>query len=293
LVASFEYPVDSAGSKGTFTLGIVAGIKDYMYGVADNNGDTQSHKFLYLPVVNPTTGRTWLNNNLGAAYAKVGHNEFNPAQQAKSLYDYHAFGSVFNIGRQPDGHELVDWTSATTANATPWRRGAAGISPFWIVDHADFQYAPSHQQLFMSGWGIGLPQIYFWLSWTGELIVPEELWVGVDAQNQVCPDDYRLPVKDDWIAEYSSWTNRNAQGSFESVLKLSRGLIRIDLDGKFTNGEFVDGYYFSYPTSRRDESGLWIVFTEALMINKDDIRVEDSNMHHSLANGFPVRCIKD
>ncbi|MGV4495435.1 hypothetical protein ACQ1PW_11595, partial [Ornithobacterium rhinotracheale] len=56
-------------------------------------------------------GRTWLNNNLGADYANVNSPHFNPTQQATSKTDYKAYGSLFQWGREANGHELVDWTS--------------------------------------------------------------------------------------------------------------------------------------------------------------------------------------
>ncbi len=49
------------------------------------NGAFQ-HKFVYLPVTNPKTGRTWLNNNLGAEYADTNSSYFNPSHQATTSY---------------------------------------------------------------------------------------------------------------------------------------------------------------------------------------------------------------
>ncbi|MFU2126386.1 hypothetical protein ACLQ9G_10925, partial [Ornithobacterium rhinotracheale] len=58
-------------------------------------------------------GRTWLNNNLGAEYANINSPHFNPAQGAKSLTDENAYGSLFQWGRKPDGHELMNWKTST------------------------------------------------------------------------------------------------------------------------------------------------------------------------------------
>ncbi len=40
------------------------------------------HRFVYLAVKNNTTGRKWLNNNLGADYANVDSSNYNASQQA-------------------------------------------------------------------------------------------------------------------------------------------------------------------------------------------------------------------
>jgi hypothetical protein len=42
-----------------------------MYGVQDNSRNALSHKFIYYPIISPITGRTWLNNNLGAEYSNT------------------------------------------------------------------------------------------------------------------------------------------------------------------------------------------------------------------------------
>ena len=39
---------------------------------------------------------------------------FDPGQQATIHGDYHAFGSLFQFGRPADGHELVNYTNAST-----------------------------------------------------------------------------------------------------------------------------------------------------------------------------------
>ncbi|WP_449400963.1 hypothetical protein [Chryseobacterium wanjuense] len=53
---------------------------------------------------------------MGAHYNQVGHPSFNPEMAATSVDDYLAFGSLFQIGRNSDGHELINWTSTTSGN---------------------------------------------------------------------------------------------------------------------------------------------------------------------------------
>ncbi len=68
------------------------------------------HRFVYLAVKNNTTGRKWLNNNLGADYANVDSSNYNASQQATASNDHLAYGSLFQWGRKADGHELINWT---------------------------------------------------------------------------------------------------------------------------------------------------------------------------------------
>ena len=78
------------------------------------------HRFVYLPVTNPKTGRTWLNNNLGAEYANKNSSDYNPSQQATASNDYLAYGSLFQWGRKADGHELINWYSDTNGTQKVW-----------------------------------------------------------------------------------------------------------------------------------------------------------------------------
>ncbi|AFL96754.1 FISUMP domain-containing protein [Ornithobacterium rhinotracheale] len=106
-IATFN--VDINGSRATVVLKGIGGIPDKKFGVKTNG--KLEHQFVYIPITGPD-GRTWLNNNLGADYANVNSPHFNPTQQATSKTDYKAYGSLFQWGREANGHELVDWTSS-------------------------------------------------------------------------------------------------------------------------------------------------------------------------------------
>lgn len=119
-------PVDYTVGNGTFTYtvnnttGTNAGscnftrkvyVPDQNYtGTIRNDGQ---HRFLYKVVLGPGSDH-WLQTNLGANYNKVGDPDFNPEAAATSIDDYKAFGSLFQVGRNSDGHELINWTSATS-----------------------------------------------------------------------------------------------------------------------------------------------------------------------------------
>lgn len=120
-------PVDYTVGNGTFsytvtnTTGTNAGscnftrkvyVPDQNYtGTIRNDGN---HRFLYKVILGPGSDE-WLQTNLGSHYNEVGHPSFNPEMGATNVDDYLAFGSLFQLGRNSDGHELVNWTSATTA----------------------------------------------------------------------------------------------------------------------------------------------------------------------------------
>ncbi|WP_406628986.1 FISUMP domain-containing protein, partial [Ornithobacterium rhinotracheale] len=106
-----EFKVRINGQEKTVVVNALGGIPDKKFNVMTNG--RLEHQFVYIPITGPD-GRTWLNNNLGADYANVNSPHFNPTQQATSKTDYKAYGSLFQWGREANGHELVDWTSSTS-----------------------------------------------------------------------------------------------------------------------------------------------------------------------------------
>lgn len=106
-IATFSLNI--GGKPISVTLKGIGGILDRFYNIK-TNGEYE-HRFVYIPITGPD-GKTWLNNNLGADYANENSPHFNPAQQAKSKDDHHAYGSLYQWGREGDGHELMNWTSS-------------------------------------------------------------------------------------------------------------------------------------------------------------------------------------
>ncbi|MGV4495811.1 hypothetical protein ACQ1Q9_01925 [Ornithobacterium rhinotracheale] len=109
------FPIDMNGTRYDVVLKGIGGIPDRCFGkttleCVGYGANVKEHEFIYVPIEGPD-GRTWLNNNLGAEYARVGSPYFNPVQQATDKLDYKAYGSNFNWGRKPDGHELWIYTS--------------------------------------------------------------------------------------------------------------------------------------------------------------------------------------
>ena len=152
------------------------------------------HRFVYLPVTNSKTGRTWLNNNLGAWYANVGRNIYNPSQQATNANDNYAKGSLFQWGRKADGHELVTrwWGNGTIDQlATTTTKSDNPTDGKFIAVNSDWRVHPN-----------------------------DDLWKGIDAPNNPCPAHYRVPTKKELDVEAQTWNSLTADGSMSSRLKI-------------------------------------------------------------------------
>jgi uncharacterized protein (TIGR02145 family) len=240
------------------------GIPDRMFGKADNNRDASTHSFLYVSVKNPITGRTWLSNNLGALYADVTSDNFNPAQQATASNDYKAYGSLFQWGREANGHELMQRTD-----------GVTGSGKYQIPTSTFFFVRPTSEP-------------YDW-----RLYPDDTLWENESSESNVCPVGYRLPTAGDngenkeWEVEVNSWHTDKAHSqttgahALASTLKLPKSGSRYRISGAVRD-ENVFGNYWSASVKGR-YARFMVISSTAVDPYRRDYRF----------NGFSVRCIKN
>jgi uncharacterized protein (TIGR02145 family) len=176
------------------------------------SNDTSSNSITYPPgsvfcptasviqnVTNPTTGKIWMDRNLGAS------------QVATSPTDVASYGSLYQWGRFSDGHQcrtsLTDNTLATTEVPNG---GNSWDGKFILVPN------PAKDWLAISN---------------------NSLWQGVNGINNPCPSGYRLPTDAEWNAEAATWSSFDAAGAFSSVLKLPQAGFRLRTTGAiFTTG---------------------------------------------------------
>lgn len=164
-------------------------------------------------VYNPTTGKIWMDRNLGAS------------QVAASSTDFNAYGSLFQWGRVADGHQLITWASATSGTAVN-----GNVSGPYNSD------TPS-TALFIVITGLIGP-----LDWRTDQ--NNSLWQGVNGINNPCPWGYRLPTAVEWDAERLSWISLTAAGAFNSRLKLPLAGVRTRDQGS-VNDQGVNCNYWS------------------------------------------------
>lgn len=191
-------------------------------------------------VYNPTTGKTWLDRNLGAT------------QVATSSTDADAYGDLYQWGRGTDGHEKRTSGTTTTLSSTD------------VPGHGDFIMNAD------SPFDWHVPQ-------------NDNLWQGVNGVNNPCPSGYRLPTEAEWESERGSWTSNNANGAFNSPLKLPVAGHRRFSDAAFFSVGIAGNYWSS--TLSNEAGGIYSRFlsfrTSAYVISA----------HRASADS--VRCIQD
>ncbi|MDY3316608.1 FISUMP domain-containing protein [Riemerella anatipestifer] len=288
-IATIPYTLN--GQPYSLVLKGIGGIPDRCFGkttfdCVGYGEKVLEHQFIYIPIQGPD-GRTWLSNNLGAEYARIGSPYFNPLRQAGALdyntgqelsnptfdqikRDWRAYGSLFQWQRNPDGHELINWTDYTSG--TPKYETQGSRSSSWTN-------AGSNRFI------TGSPY-----SWAYTSSSPTNLWLSGGATNP-CPTGYHVPTHDEQLTLHKAILGVNDSFPYshspamwqEKGLKLTVGGFRYYNTGFLANTS-SSGWYWSGSAYGGYERGWDMNF------NYYSTGLNSGNYN---AIGFSVRCIKD
>jgi uncharacterized protein (TIGR02145 family) len=169
-----------------------------------------------VPTITSTTGRIWMDRNLGATRAPTSYN------------DYLAYGDLYQWGRNADGHEKITWTSinsGTLVNGnTTTRPGAdqAATPEFITINSGNYDWRGTTQN--------------------------DNLWQGVSGINNPCPTGFRLPTLAEFQAEISAYSITGRDTAFSSPFKFTLGGYRNYAFGNLANMS-IAGYYWTSSAS--------------------------------------------
>ncbi|MRN15512.1 hypothetical protein D1000_01405 [Riemerella anatipestifer] len=297
-IATIPYTLN--GQSYQLVLKGIGGIPDRCFGkttfdcVGYGSTTEKEHQFIYLPIQGPD-GKTWLNNNLGAEYARVGSQWFNPTRQAGALdytktttaeplstptaeqikKDWRAYGSLFQWQRKPDGHELITWTNATSG--TPKYSDFGSVSSSW-TNAGTNKFIPYNNN-----------SVGSWVNSSTNQSGPHNLW-QVNGSNNPCPSGYHVPTHAEQKALHNAILGYNAGTSSigsnkmwnEQVLRLPASGNREASNAMFSNRS-SGGWLWS--SEQYDSNYTW-----SLWFNNG--RSYAGN-HNNRAYGISVRCLKD
>ncbi len=262
-LGEFIYPFNNAGNTTLFKIRVVPGIPDKMFGIADNTGSTTSHLMLYFPVT-AEDGNVYLSHNLGANYANINSGAFNPLAVPSSRQDRNAYGSQFQFGRKPDGHELMNWTDNFTG--TP----VNGITTTRTNNPTHAQYILNTSSPF-----------------TWYVNYDDTRWDGEASANNPCPKGFRVinRFEDDVLIAATNITNV-ATAYSNTVLKFTTNGF-LNNDGTMFNTGFAGSFFAS--TGIAFPSGAT---PYGLAFYASSISINFAN-NGSSQRGAAVRCIKN
>lgn len=261
LMARFAFPSNNGGALKNYDVRILPGIPDRKFGLPDNLG-ALNHNFLYLPV-QAEDGYTWLNNNLGADYSNTNSTSFSIAQQATAANDYRAYGSLFQWGRKPDGHDLINWTASNTGTpVNPTITNTANDNPTdtrFIATGSDWRVTPS-----------------------------VTLWETSASANNPCPIGFAVPSQAQ-LQNYLNASNLSSgiTGAAASRLKLpAAGTRDAGLGNISTVTTGNSGLYWS-------SSAGSLASPAAYTMQIPQFGAPSATFAASKAQGISVRCIKE
>ena len=209
-----------------------------------------------VEVTNPTTGKTWMDRNLGAE------------RVAASSTDALAFGDLYQWGRGADGHQCRNSLEQTTRSTT----NQPGHSKFITVTRASTT---------TNDWRN--PQ-------------NDALWLEIGGINNPCPEGFRLPTEGEVRAERITWGSQTNVGAFNSVLKLPlAGYRDINGDVLSTAQGSAYGFIWTSTNSGSSSGDPYSQYkSEALAYNgPGDNPASAFENPYDRARGYSVRCIKN
>ncbi len=171
------------------------------------------------------------------------------SQVATSSTDEDAYGDLYQWGRAADGHQCKDSETTLTKSSTD------------IPGHGKFIIDPED----IAGW---------------QNPKNDNLWQGVNEVNNPCPSGYRLPTKTEWEEEVESWSSKDADGAYNSILKLPVAGFRCGNNSSLNDVD-THGHYWSSTVNGAHADFLVFTSSYAFMAN------------YYRAYGRSVRCIKD
>jgi uncharacterized protein (TIGR02145 family) len=202
-----------------------------------------------------STGRTWMDRNLGAT------------EVATSSQDFASYGDLYQWGRAADGHQVIVRDAATPANGSTPPDGSSGNTSTTVTSatagHGDFVLGDSTAGVDNN-----------WTNFTEE----NTLWQA--GLNDPCPTGYRIPTETELNNERLEWSSFNTTGAIDSPLKLPLAGSRGTSSGTLSNVGSI-GNYWSSTVNSPNSRGLGFGSLNARMYS------------YNRAYGNSVRCIKD
>jgi uncharacterized protein (TIGR02145 family) len=220
------------------------------------NGDSVT----YGIITSKTTGRKWLDRNLGAA------------RKATAFNDYQAYGDLIQWGRPADGHQLVNWTSSiagTFVNGTTTKLAQSDHPKTSLFILGSLPYNDWRSDNNMNRW-FAKPQ-------------------------GPCPKGWHVPTLDEWEAEISTTQGGTATSGGIIDYNTAYTLLKLTTAG-FRRGTSSSG---SGTLMHPGESGYYHSSTLTNFGTKSEaniVQFASTFAQSSYANcdyGNSIRCIKN
>ena len=211
----------------------------------------------YGVITSPTTGRKWLDRNLGASQVATAYN------------DYRAYGHLFQWGRPADGHQLINYSNGTSGSPVNGKTKTLATSD-----------APGHSTFITPDNTVEQGGVFIY-DWRDNQNTNR--W-AINSQG-ACPTGWHIPTAAEWAAETGI---TNLSTAFSQLKLTAPGYRYGDFDGSNRDGTVRSVGSFAYYWS----SSVWP--SGAGFSSYKDISSNDSYSDLlGRAYGCAIRCIKN
>ncbi len=214
-----------------------------------------SQPTVVVPITS-STGKIWMDRNLGASRAANAKNDFN------------AYGCLYQWGRGNDGHASITYTMGQEDG---WGNNA-GTAVNGSTNTLSNSDNPGNALFIKSG--TNLP--YDWRSPKNN-----NLWQGATGINNPCPAGYRVPTRTEFAAEVTAYSITNGTAAYNSIHKFPLAGDRA-FDSSSVRDQGVDAMYW---TSTAGTNQSYSISIQAGGVY--------ANVENGRAGGYSVRCIKN
>ncbi len=219
------------------------------------NGSTLTYGTVERAYGGTVGTKCWLDRNLGATAVTSAARSTYADDAAYEAAESASFGDLFQWGRGADGHQARTSLIYNTSEASTAEPNAGNA---W-----DGLFIPTSTSPF-------------------DWLFPQDvnLWQIGSQINNPCPSGYRVPTEEELNAERVSWSSNNADGAFDSPLKLPMAGGRASSNGSLISVSAL-GFYWS--SSFGSDRSRYLSFSSS-----------NTNITPTArAAGFSVRCLKD
>jgi uncharacterized protein (TIGR02145 family) len=205
--------------------------------------------------ITSSTGKIWMDRNLGASRAANAKNDFN------------AYGCFYQWGRSNDGHASMTWVLGQDDVGSGIEAGTSVNGETATLSSTD---------------NPGNSLFIYNFSGTEDWRNPknDNLWQGINGVNNPCPSGYRIPTKAEFVAEINAYAISNTTTAFNSIHKIPASGQRSSTNLISGQGNF--GTYWTSSTS--------LGRSYQVLVTSDAIYTSEAI---GRSYGLSVRCIKN
>jgi hypothetical protein len=217
-----------------------------------------------------TTGKIWMDRNLGASRA------------ATSSNDYFSYGCKYQWGRGNDGHASINYTSSTAGTSV--NGTTTTLSSGDVPGNAQFIRGNTSASAYGSS-----PNPDWRTS------ANDNLWQGINGINNPCPAGFRVPTQTEIVNELNTNLDFNGTSYYYSISSAFSNILKLPASGD----RYMSNNTNELISNLNSLTRLWTSSINSGTTVNGQARMLEAGSNYGFTNnmtrswGLAVRCIKN